>query len=235
MRAAAVRGCTIRRLSVALPQPPEDADERAERGRVEEGDGLEVDDDVDGSGVLDEMPQIVAQGGGGESVDLAAKHDDVYVAHGLDRGHGIHVIRSHNSTGPAWRRPRRPRHRVPDQRGSASSRTMVVFVRVAWKPPQLDQNSIERIEAGGTDDHEDDADDVEVEARDRCRHGPGQDGADCDQDEAYGNTHLIVPFVGEVRHGHTPAPRRINRAVVDCTQAAPAGFWGPPSGYPEPR
>ena len=52
------------------------------------------------------------------------------------------------------------------------------------KPPQLDQKSIEMNEAEDADDHQDDADGVDVEAFGFGRHAPGKDGADRDQQNA---------------------------------------------------
>src|SRR4029079_625825 len=46
--------------------------------------------------------------------------------------------------------------------------------RVEAAPARPEQHRED--EAGRTDDHEDDADDIDVDARDRCRHGPRQDG-----------------------------------------------------------
>ena len=100
IREAAVRGSHDPELPVSLPQPPEDADERAERRRVEEGDRFEVDDDDECTRLLDEPTQVVAQGGGGERIDLAVKRDDMGVTDGLDRGHGSHCVPPHYGTVP---------------------------------------------------------------------------------------------------------------------------------------
>ena len=54
MRDAAFRGSHDPELAVALAEPPEEADERPERGRVEERDGLQVDDHDPGALLLDE-------------------------------------------------------------------------------------------------------------------------------------------------------------------------------------
>ena len=90
-----------------------------------------------------------------------------------------------------------------------SSRITVVSVRagVEAAPARPEQHREE--EAYGTDDHQDDTNDVDIDPG-RCRsHGPCQDGADCGRDEALRRCPLQSSFRWGIR---APGP---------CTPGAP--------------
>ena len=132
--------------------------------------------------------EVLAERGRAVRVDLAAQRDDPDASELLDRRRRLHEVRQYGAgAGPA---PSDVVAYAAISAGSASSRTTVVSVRVAWKPPQLDQKSIERMRPAAPTIIRmtpttlmSTPETVAVTAQVRI-------APDCDQNQAYGDTHF---------------------------------------------